>query len=155
MPPSSCTWKVKLAYGVPFSFASGKNFSKPALMSVTETNCPAMTSTPFSFNLPSVARVVIFTARKLLGGVLFGSVKPNCAVVNVCATSSLVVTVLFVPAGALFPQTVVVAVAVLLPGVLSFGEDTVAVLVIDPAVAGAVTTIVMFGAAPGAKLPPV
>ena len=39
-------------------------------------------------------------------------------------------------------RTVVVAVAELLPGVLSFGELTVAVLVIEPAVLGAVTTIV-------------
>jgi hypothetical protein len=51
--------------------------------------------------------------------------------------------------------TVVVAVAVLLPGVLSFGEETVALLVIDPGVAGAVTTIVILGAAPGGKFPPV
>ena len=35
------------------------------------------------------------------------------------------------------------------PGVLSLGEETVALLVIVPAVAGAVTTIVMGGAAPG------
>src|SRR3954447_14646003 len=40
-------------------------------------------------------------------------------------------------------------------GVLSFGEDTVAEFVIDPGVLGAVTTTVMFGAAPGARLPPV
>ena len=43
--------------------------------------------------------------------------------------------------------TVVVAVAVLLPGVLSLGELTVAVLLMVPAVGGAVTTIVMGGAA--------
>jgi hypothetical protein len=68
----------------------------------------------------------------------------------------LVVTVLFVPAGALLAAvTVVVAVAVLLPGVSSFGDEKVAVLVIYPAVAGAVTTIVKFGAAPGARFPPV
>jgi hypothetical protein len=53
--------------------------------------------------------------------------------------------------------TVVVAVAVLLPGVLSFGEETVAlfVIVFGGTVVGAVTTIVMLGAAPGARLPPV
>jgi hypothetical protein len=51
--------------------------------------------------------------------------------------------------------TLVVAVAVLLPGVLSFGDDTVALLVIEPGVAGASTTIVMSGAAPGARFPPV
>jgi hypothetical protein len=53
------------------------------------------------------------------------------------------------------PSTVVAAVAVLFAGVLSLGEDTVAEFVIDPGVLGAVTTIVMFGAAPGARLPPV
>ena len=75
---------------------------------------------------------------------------------KVWATSSLVVTVLSVPAGALLgASTVVVAVAVLLPGVSSLGEETVAVFVIDPGVAGAVTTIVMSGAAPGARFPPV
>jgi hypothetical protein len=46
----------------------------------------------------------------------------------------------------------VVAVAVL--SLASFGDDTVAEFVIDPAVLGAVTTMVMFGAAP-ARLPPV
>ena len=52
--------------------------------------------------------------------------------------------------------TVVVAVAVLFPGVLSFGDETVALFVgVAPCVAGAVTTTVMFGAAPGARLPPV
>lgn len=35
------------------------------------------------------------------------------------------------------------------------GEETVALLEIEPAVLGAVTTIVMDGAAPGARLPPV
>ena len=50
----------------------------------------------------------------------------------------------------------VVAVAVLFPGVSSFGDDTVALLVMEPAVLGAVTTIVMFGAlALAGRLPPV
>jgi hypothetical protein len=51
--------------------------------------------------------------------------------------------------------TVVVAVAVLLPGVLSFGELTVAELEMDVGDAGAVTTTVMSGAVPGARFPPV
>jgi hypothetical protein len=41
---------------------------------------------------------------------------------------------------------VVIADAVLLPGVLSLGELTVAVLVIVPGLEGAVTTMVMLGA---------
>ena len=38
---------------------------------------------------------------------------------------------------------------------LSFGEETVALFVIEPAVPGAVTTIVIFGAAPTGRFPPV
>jgi hypothetical protein len=50
-----------------------------------------------------------------------------------------------------------IAVAVLLAGVLSFGDETVALLVsvAVPLPGGGVTTMVMFGAAPGARLPPV
>ena len=51
--------------------------------------------------------------------------------------------------------TVVVAVAVLFAGVSSVGDDTVALLVMEPGVSGAVTTIVMFGAEPGGRFPPV
>src|SRR5687767_15295446 len=51
--------------------------------------------------------------------------------------------------------TAVVAVAVLLPGVLSLGDDTVALLVMEPAVAGALTTIVISGASPTGRLPAV
>jgi hypothetical protein len=51
--------------------------------------------------------------------------------------------------------TVDVAVAVLLPVVLSFGEDTVALFVFEPVVVGE-TVMVMFGvSAPEARLPPV
>ena len=51
--------------------------------------------------------------------------------------------------------TEVAAIAVLLAGVSSLGEDTVALLVIEPAVLGAVTTMVIAGAAPTGRLPPV
>jgi hypothetical protein len=54
--------------------------------------------------------------------------------------------------------TVVLAVAVLFAGVMSFGDETLALLVITvvPVPPGAVTVIVMFGAsAPFARLPPV
>ena len=56
------------------------------------------------------------------------------------------------------PSMTVESIAVLLPGVLSFGDDTVAVLVSVGGVGtvfGAVTTIVMFGAGHGGKFPPV
>ena len=49
--------------------------------------------------------------------------------------------------------TVVVAVEVLLPGVLSLGDETVAVLVIVPGEPGAVTLMTMLGVvAPEARL---
>ncbi len=69
------------------------------------------------------------------------------------AVSSLVVAVSSTATGAMF--TLVLAVAVLLAGVLSLGEETVALLVMDPPAIGAVTVIVMAGAAPGARFPPV
>jgi hypothetical protein len=52
----------------------------------------------------------------------------------------------------------VLAVPVLFPSVLSFGEETVALLLSDVVpvpLLGAVTTIVIAGAAPGARFPPV
>ena len=35
VPPSSCTWKVKLAYAVPLALAAGVNISRPPVMSAT------------------------------------------------------------------------------------------------------------------------
>src|SRR5690348_15261675 len=53
-------------------------------------------------------------------------------------------------------STVVVAVAVSLAGVSSFGDETVALFVIDPTVDGAFTTTAMLGASvPVGRLPPV
>jgi hypothetical protein len=86
---------------------------------------------------------------------VFPSASDELSVI-VLAVSSLVVTDWPAATGAtLAAATVVVAVAVLLPAVLSFGEETVALLVIEPGVAGAVTTIVILGAGPGGRLPPV
>jgi hypothetical protein len=66
--------------------------------------------------------------------------------------STLVSWSVFVTLRSAWP-IVVPAVAVLLPGVVSLGELTVAELLIDP-LAGAVTMIVMLGAsAPLARLP--
>src|SRR5437016_4378961 len=70
------------------------------------------------------------------------------------AVSSFVVTLWLCATGGVL--TLVLAVAVLLPGVLSLGDETVAVLVkIVPAVVGAVTVMIIFGATPTARLPPV
>ncbi len=52
-------------------------------MSATETNCPAVTATPLSVSVPAAGSVVIFTARRVLAGVSFGSLKPKSAAVNV------------------------------------------------------------------------
>jgi hypothetical protein len=49
---------------------------------------------------PTVGRATILTAARLLAPPSRGSVNPNCAVVNTCAVSSSVVTVLLVPIGA-------------------------------------------------------
>ena len=40
VPPSSCTWKVKLAYGVPLALAAGRKTSLPVAMSLTEIGWP-------------------------------------------------------------------------------------------------------------------
>src|SRR5205809_438506 len=104
VPPSSCTWNVKLASGEPVAFAAGVNTSRPALMSATVTNWPAVTAMPLLVSVPDarVGIVVISTAASALAGLSFGSVKPNSSAVKVWAVSSLVVIVLSVPAGASF-----------------------------------------------------
>src|SRR5919204_521255 len=83
VPPSSCTWKVKLAYGEPLAFAAGENFSFPPAMSATETKSPPETAMPLSVSVPCVANVVILTAARALAGESFGSVKPKSAAANV------------------------------------------------------------------------
>src|SRR3989441_163909 len=100
VPPLSCTWKVKLAYGVPLASAAGASTSRPASMSPTLTNWPATTAAPRTLSVPVPGSVVIFTAWKALGGVSWGSVKPKSARANVYAVSSSVVTVVAVPTGA-------------------------------------------------------
>ena len=59
------------------------NFSKPAVMSATETNWPAVTATPLSVSVPAAGSVLIFTASRVLAGLSFGSLKPKSAAANV------------------------------------------------------------------------
>src|SRR4051794_11540184 len=92
--------------------------------------------TPAAFDGPALLTVIVYVR-----------VTPSPAVTPV--TPSDFVTV------SSARSTVVVAVAVLLAGVSSFGDDTVALLLIVPIVEGAVTTIVMFGAAPIGRFPAV
>src|SRR5438067_616136 len=98
------TWKVKLASGDPLAFAAGVNTSRPALMSATVTNWPAVTAMPLLVSVPDarVGIVVISSAASALVGLRFGSVIQTCGVVMLWAVSSLVVIVLSVPAGASF-----------------------------------------------------
>src|SRR5689334_23326286 len=81
--PASCTWKVNDVYGVPKPSGAGVNFNRPAVMSATETNSPALTATLLFVSVPRPGNVVIFTARNVFGGVSFGSVNPKSAAVNV------------------------------------------------------------------------
>ena len=77
--------------------------------------CPAVTATPESRRLPSAGSVVTITDCSAFAGVSLGSVKPKFAAENVCAVSSLMVSVALVPAGASFTAVMVkpsVAVAV-------------------------------------------
>src|SRR5205823_4041337 len=59
-PPLSLTWNVKLASGDPLAFAAGVNTSRPALMSATVTNWPAVTAMPLLVSV-SFARVATAT----------------------------------------------------------------------------------------------
>ena len=77
VPPLSCTWKVKLAYGVPLAWVTGVNTSRPASMSPTLTNWPAVTTVPLSLSAPAPGSVVIRTACSWLAGLSWGSVKPK------------------------------------------------------------------------------
>ena len=100
VPPSSCTWNVKLAYGVPLASAAGLNTSRPASIAPTVTNCPAVIAVPLSVSVPAPGSVVIRTAWSWLAGLSWGSVKPKSARTNVYGASSNVVTVVGVPTGA-------------------------------------------------------
>src|ERR1700686_3936413 len=82
VPPSSCTWNVKLAYAVPLAFAAGGNLSLPLVISASVTNWPVVTAMPLSVSVPAAGSVLIFTAKRLLAGVSLRSVKPKSAAVN-------------------------------------------------------------------------
>ena len=79
----------------------------------TLTVCPAVTFVPLSCTFPAPGNVVIFTANNVFAGLSLGSVNPKFAAVNVYCVSSFVVTVLFVPAGALFAAAPIVILTVL------------------------------------------
>src|SRR5215510_14920366 len=98
-PPLSCTWKVKVVYGVPNPLGAGVNFSRPPLILATGIKSLALTGTLLFVKVPRPGSVVIFTASSVFGGVSFGSVNPKSDAVNVYGVSSNVFTVLLVPDG--------------------------------------------------------
>src|SRR5436190_2220983 len=109
VPPSSWTWKVKVASGEPLAFGAGVNLSLPAVRSARGMDCPAAIGTPVLLvRLPAVGNVVIFTARNVWGGVelggreSFGSVNPKSATCSTCSVSSRIVIVFSAPLGGSF-----------------------------------------------------
>ena len=102
VPPSSWTWKVKLASLLPLALAVGVNTSLPALISSMLMKLPAAKLLPFSVSTPPDGSVVILTEMNESAGTSLASVKPNSLAVKTCAVSSHVVMVLLAPDGAWF-----------------------------------------------------
>src|SRR5439155_271192 len=85
VPPSSCTWNVKLASGEPLALAAGVNTSLPAVIDPTLIHRQSLHATPSSASVPDPAHgsVVIFTASRWLAGLSFVSVKAKLSAVKV------------------------------------------------------------------------
>ena len=83
VPPSSCTWNVKLAYPAPLALAAGLNLKRPALMSATVIVCPALTVTPLLASPPAPGSVLMRTAPRPLAGLSLLSLKPKSAALKV------------------------------------------------------------------------
>src|SRR5262245_43936188 len=81
VPPSSWTWNVNEAYGLPLALAAGVNVR--LLIWARCAKCRAGKATPPFLRLHTPGKVVILTAKKLFGGVSLGSVKPKLAAANV------------------------------------------------------------------------
>lgn len=64
--------------------------------------CPTETLVPFNWTFPALGNVLILTPLSVFAGISLVSQNQKFAVVKVYCTSSLVVTVLVVPAGASF-----------------------------------------------------
>ena len=96
---ASPTENVKVVYGDPFSFVSGRNFRFPAVMFAAVTICPAVTATPLSNTVPSTGNV---SMRTRASDPPSTSLNGKSDVVNVKSVSSAVVTVRLPPVGASF-----------------------------------------------------
>ena len=101
MPPSSCTWNVKLAYGAAVGVGrraerqlAGRDVGHADELPgrdrhAVERQCPVRRQCRD-----------LHALRSCSAGLSLGSVKPKSAAANVYGVSSSVVTVLSVPAGA-------------------------------------------------------
>ena len=65
VPPSSCTWNVKLATPAPWASAGGVQVSRPSATSLATTKSPALTRLPFQRSVPCPGNVVIVTRSKV------------------------------------------------------------------------------------------
>ena len=83
VPPLSCTWKVKLAYGLPLPLVAGEKRSRPVLRSASAIICPIVTATPLSLRVPDAGKVLIFSANSVLAGESLVSLKPKSAAAKV------------------------------------------------------------------------
>src|SRR5438067_1973501 len=74
VPPSSCTWNVKLASGEPLALAARSEERRVGKECATRRKWPACTKTPLSASVPDPAlgRGVISTASSCLGGLPVG-----------------------------------------------------------------------------------
>ena len=100
VPPSSFTWKVKLAYELPRALAPGVKTRLPAVSCAAVTSEPALKAAPDRVRVPAAGRLLILTAARAFAAASSGSVKPKSAAVSVRGVSSLIVMVALVPAGA-------------------------------------------------------
>ena len=77
VPPSSCTWNVKVAYGVPLSFGVGREL-QIARRDVRDRNALARRHVhPVELQLPVARQRRDRHRRQALAGVSFGSVNPK------------------------------------------------------------------------------
>ena len=96
---ASPTENVKVVYGEPFSFASGRNFRLPDVMFAAVMICPEATATPLSSTVPSTGSESMRTRDKEPP---FTSLNGKSGVANVKSVSSAVATMRLPPVGVSF-----------------------------------------------------
>ena len=88
VPPSSCTWKVKLASGVPLALAAPRYVSRPASISafadkLAGADRARVGTADVMVSVPTSGSVVMRTASQAVIGESLGSLKPKSLAVNV------------------------------------------------------------------------